>query len=180
MSSLTASFGCRINVTLLHACRSCRPTPWVCTRACVLMPEWVVLALLPGRVEKEGTGTVKKSSADRPAFTKLASSQSLVRESLWPHYHFIGKRLFVKFKIKEHDNHYTNFIELLLLLKTKLAISAAFTISGPLTLGECERSVVQSQMEVYVWAHKHKYKHTSPWKYFNASYILTSLMLLCI
>lgn len=66
------------------------------------------------------------------------------------------------FKIKEHDNHYTNFIELLLLLKTNLAISAAFTISGPLTLGECERSVVQSQMEVYFWAHKHKYKHTSP------------------
>lgn len=65
----------------------------------------MVLALLPGRVEKEGTGTVKKSSADRPAFTKLASCQSLVRESLWPHYHFIGKRLFVKFKIKEHDPH---------------------------------------------------------------------------
>lgn len=60
---------------------------------------------------REGTGTVKENSADRPAFTKLASSQSLVEESLWPHYYFIGKRLFVKLKIKEHDPHCEVFLE---------------------------------------------------------------------
>lgn len=67
--------------------------------------------LLQEKIGKEGIRrTMKENCADRLAFIKLAWPQSLVVEGLWPHYNFIGKQLFVKFKIKEHDPHCEVFL----------------------------------------------------------------------
>lgn len=57
--------------------------------------------MLLQKIGKEGIRrTMKENSADRLAFIKLARPQNFVVES---RYYFIGKQLFVKFKVKEHD-----------------------------------------------------------------------------